>query len=257
VLDALRLQVEATGEAHGPSFKAYGRMLGALIEAREERIDAPFPDRKGVGLSTGAPEARAFAASRHQDLAMRVLVLRARLGREQAGAAADEVIRECPECRNALVDAARVRLALLAPARAAEHLSRLSLDDPERDPLDQAAALQARLLPIARQASGSPAALALAKAYFVGQAYSPACAAGWPALSGEGASPIHAGERLVVGIACLLGGDARWTELKASIGQEAERAERDAIAWRTEAERRHTLVRATLPREPALVPTLR
>jgi hypothetical protein len=237
-LDAARLQVAATGRRHRPSQDAYARALMALIEGYAERVAVPFHDGGGVTLPTGDPEARAFAQRRQRELQLQLLLLSARRGARQAGAVAEQLVADCVRCRRATLAAARVQLALVNPDRALLLLRRLPRSDAEVAALVHAASLQQRVL--ANAATGQTSDLARAKAYFVGEAYGPACRSGGPGLGSAAGQPQ---ERELVALACMLDGDDEaWLALRPRAGDLMQQA----IEWRTTPSKREALLLSTL-----------
>jgi hypothetical protein len=239
-LEAARLQVTATGEAHMPSYKAYARALASLVAGRGERVEVPLSDGPVIALDTGTDEARAYAAARRQELAMRLLVLQARAGADEATEAADALVAACERCTGTLLGAARVALALLRPARARELAAPVPRPNADAESVEAAAGFIERALGAER---AGPPALGEAEALFAAEAYRRACRLGASAL-GDATRPA---ERALVGAACALGGAREeWARLRPSLGPLGAELERDLVSLRVDRRRREALLAEAL-----------
>jgi hypothetical protein len=236
-LEAARLDVLVAGEAHAASYGAYARALAALVEGRAEEVDVPLSSGAVVRLSTGAPEARAYAAERRPELAARLLVIAARAGSDASGAAADALVSRCEDaCAGVTLAASRVHLALLRPARARELVARIPRPSRDAEDLESAAALVERALARVDALGG----VARAQALFAAEAYRRACVEGAAALTPETRGP----DRAVVTAACRVAGEAGEA---ARIAGEGPDPAPDPSALRLDPSRRAALLSAALP----------
>ena len=227
LVDAVRAQVHATGEADAPSYAAFGQLLEGLLAQHGGAVAVRFSNGLSVTMPTATPAAARYAASHRSRLSWELLVLRARGGNEEAATRARALIEQGARGPRAPREAARVELSLAHPDRAEVLLQRLG-DDEEAEPLAAAARVQAEAL----RGGGE---LGLTRALFVGEAYGRACRAGTGALTD--AAPLA--DRVVVGLSCLLGGEAHaWQAIRPSLGGAGAALERDQSAWRNEPKRR-------------------
>jgi hypothetical protein len=227
LVDAVRAQVHATGEAHAPSYAAYAEVLEGLLARRAGRVTVPFPNGTAIDVPTATPAAAQYAAAQGSRLTWELLVLRARAGSEEASARAHAQIDEGARGPGPLRDAARVELALAHPERAEPLIQKLR-DDDEAEPLGAAARAQT----LALRGGGD---LGLARALFLGEAYGRACRAGAGALTAA-AAPA---DRTLIALSCLLGGEPRaWQAIRPSLGAAAADLEREQVAWRNDPGRR-------------------
>lgn len=233
LVDAVRAQVRATGEADAPSYAAYGQLLEGLLAERDGVVTVPFPNGLAARVPTGTPAARRYALEHEGRLSWEQLVLRARAGSEEAATRARALIDRGARSPPVLREAARVELSLLHPDRAEAWLAGLDADA-DTEPLRAAARVQAEAL----RRGGD---LGLAQALFAGEAYGRACRAGASAL-GDGPSPA---DRLRVGLACLLGGETHaWQIIRPALGPGAAELEGQQTAWRNDPRRRLELAAA-------------
>ncbi|MFT3768097.1 MAG: hypothetical protein QM820_21820 [Minicystis sp.] len=239
LVQAAGAEAQRMGEQDAVTLAAYRRLVAALLAGRPEKVVFHPPDGRAFMVPTGTPSALEYAATHARELRMRLALLDARAGREEAAAAARAEIEACPRCRGVLREAARVEMALAHPDRAEALLKQLGPDeDVALDLLDTVAELQTKLL-----ANGTE--IARACALFLGEAYAPACKLGEPAA---GTVPPEA--RQPIAVACVLAGDGEaWRRLRPALNAAAvQEIEGWESAWRSDPARRLGLFGVRAPR---------
>jgi hypothetical protein len=208
---AVEAQIRATGEGDPSSYAAYRKLLLAWLAGAPPAVRVPFTNGHALTIPITTPAARAYASGHAREIRLALALLDARSGDARAEAVADAEVSACPRCRGVLRAAARVELALARPDRALPLLARLGPDeDAASDALDRVAKVQVELRKRGDEAS-------LARALFVGEAYTAACRVGLRAL-GEDRDAAASAARETIAVACLLAGDAAsWRKAKVGL----------------------------------------
>lgn len=238
MVDALRYQVEVTGQSHPPSHRALVALLTALSQGAEAVIPVELPSGRRFGLPTHTPAAQVYRARRALAVRMWLLVLHARSGDQEAVAATDEEVRRCPDCRAVLLSAADVYLALLVPDRAADVLARVEPSDARSEDLGELAELQKKLL----AHEGPRFEMA---ALFLGASFERACRVGIRAVE----STKSSADREIAASSCALAG-AREAFDQVSKGLTPSLIEAKAPRLRHDLAARHELASTLLSASP-------
>ncbi len=206
LISALRMQVALTGESHPDSMLALHHVLSALATGPAPDVDFPLGSERKVKVSLSSPQALEYGVRRSLQVRTWGAQLEARMARSSGLATARELVSECPDCPDLLVETARVALISGEPDLALEWLSRAAPGTKNRDELLASAELSR-----AYKARGN-----LAAALFVGQAFVGSC------LVARKQPP--AGPPAVAELACYLAGTGEPpTALSQDGPQEAER----------------------------------
>jgi hypothetical protein len=235
LVQAMDTEVRRTGEQAPATLAAYRKLLETLLAGGTDPVTFTLPDGRSLVIPTGTRGAHTLVASRAREMRMRLLVLDARAGREDATAASRAEVEACPRCAAVLREAVRIALALARPDDAEPLLAQLGPDEEaDSDALAAVVPAQRRLL-----ARGG--VRAHARALFLGEAYGPACRLGEPALAE--ARGDDTGGRVSIAVACVLAGDrAAWQRIRPTLRPAAvESIEGWDFDWRADPLRRLAL----------------